>query len=243
MRGFTLNRSFRTAPAAAATPLALCASAAPAAQANVLSILPGACGNQTESQIFAPWGDTNQYTPVAGGSFESGTMPWMLARGAAVATGNESFNVGKATDSRSLSLPSGSQATSPAVCASIYHPTARFFARNSGSTSSRLRVEALYPGLLGGVQVAKLGDITATSKWAPSPVLRLGLTNLLATLSLDQTAIAYRFTPEDTTGKWSIDDVYLDPRCRYAIGTERLAAAGAWRPPRSFSAAPGTSGA
>jgi hypothetical protein len=209
-----LNRSIRTALAAATTTIALCASAAPAANANILSILPGACGNQAESQVFAKWGDTNQYTTVAGGSFESGSMPWLLARGAAVATGNESYYVHGSSDSRSLSLPTGSQATSPAVCASIYHPTVRFFARNAGSSSSRLKVEALYPGLLGGVQVAKLGDITAGSSWAPSPVLRLGLTNLLATLSLDQTAIAYRFTPEDSSGKWSIDDVYLDPRCR-----------------------------
>ena len=41
--------------------------------------------------------------------------------------------------------------------------------------------------------------------------MTLLVSNLLATLSLSQTAIAFRFTPADSTGHWSIDDVYLDP--------------------------------
>ena len=85
---------------------------------------------------------------------------------------------------------------------------------NSGSASSRLRVEALYPGLLGGVQVAWLGELGGTAAWQPSPVLQLAVTNLLATLSLQRTAIAYRFTPQGAGGQWRIDDVYVDPRMR-----------------------------
>jgi len=37
------------------------------------------------------------------------------------------------------------------------------------------------------------------------------VSNLLATLSRDRTVIAFRFKPEDRSGAWSIDDVYLDP--------------------------------
>ncbi|HET9718841.1 MAG TPA: hypothetical protein VFP55_02060 [Solirubrobacteraceae bacterium] len=40
------------------------------------------------------------------------------------------------------------------------------------------------------------------------------MSNLLATVSLDQTAIAFRFTPADRLGSWRIDDVYLDPFCK-----------------------------
>jgi hypothetical protein len=90
----------------------------------------------------------------------------------------------------------------------------RLFVNNTGSASSRLRVEALYPALLGGVQVARLGDLGGTSTWQPSPELQLTVTNLLATLSLQQTVMAYRFTPEGAGGHWRIDDVYLDPRMR-----------------------------
>ena len=44
--------------------------------------------------------------------------------------------------------------------------------------------------------------------------MSLLVTNLLATLSLDQTVVAFRFVAADKTGAWSIDDVYLDPFCR-----------------------------
>jgi hypothetical protein len=194
--------------------LAVVAMSVPVAQANVLSILPGSCGSQVDSQPFARWGDTDNYTLVTGGTFEAGSLPWVLFSGAKVAAGNESYYVNAGSDRNSLSLPSGSSATSLAVCASIYHPTLRLFVSNSGSASSRLRVEALYPALLGGVQAARLGELSGTSAWQPSPALQLGVTNLLATLSLQQTAIAYRFTPQGTGGQWRIDDVYLDPRMR-----------------------------
>jgi hypothetical protein len=207
-----MNIRIRAALVAAISSLALSALAVPAAQANALSILPGSCGTQAESKPFAQWGDMANYTLVPGGAFEDGSPPWVLSRGAAVSTGNESYYVHNSGDQRSLSLPSGSSATSGAVCTSIYHPTARLFVKNSGSASSRLRVEALYPGLLGGVQVARLGELSGTSSWKPTPTLPLTVTNVLATLSLHRTVIAYRFTPKDAIGTWSIDDVYVDPR-------------------------------
>jgi hypothetical protein len=175
--------------------------AVPVAQANLLSILPGSCGTIPESQPFAPWGDNNSYFLVPGGAFATGEAPWALSFGARVEAG-------------SLSLPSGTSATSPAVCTSIYDPTLRLFVENSGSSASRLRVEALYPGLLGGVQAARLGELSGTSAWQPSPQLQLTVTNLLATVSLQETAIAYRFTPQGSGGKWRIDHVYVDPRMK-----------------------------
>jgi hypothetical protein len=202
----------RTALVAVASVFALVASFAASANASVLSLLPGTCPGQSESQVFAQFGDSSQYTPVPGGSFEAGSAAWALTGGAAKQAGNESFNV--AGGSTSLSLPAGSSATSPSLCTSIYHPTVRFFLRNTGSSSSHLKVEALYPGLLGGTNVAVLGTITASSSWAPSAPMGLLVSNLLGTLSLDSTTIGFRFVPVDSTGHWSIDDVYLDPYCR-----------------------------
>lgn len=203
----------RAAALSATSALALLTLAAPSAHANALSILPGSCGNQPESQPFARWGDHSRYTPVAGGSFELGSPSWLLSGGAHTVPGNESYDVAGA-GSRSLSLPAGSAAISPPSCTSIYHPTMRFFVRNAGSPSSHLIVQALYPGVLGGLQTATLGQLTGSSTWQPSPAMPLLVSNLLATVSLDQTAIAFRFVPADDTGAWQIDDVYLDPRCR-----------------------------
>ena len=198
----------------ALTTLSLALVAAPAAQANVLSLLPGSCSGETYAQTFAQFGDNNWYTAVPGGGFEAGTIPWAASGGAAPIDGNESFDVGGSSDSRSLKLPAGSSATSPAVCASIDKPTLRFFARNSGSSSSRLNVDVLYPGLLGAVRTARIGSISAGGAWNPTGSQQLTVTNLLATLSLSRTAIAFRFSPADGSGQWTIDDVYVDPKMR-----------------------------
>src|SRR5437763_13351839 len=129
-----MNIRIRAAASAAAASIALAAFAAPA-QANLLSVLPGSCGSQQESQVFSPWGDSNNYFLLTGGSFE-GVQSWVLTGGAGRVSANETFHVHSSSDQYSLALPSGSQATSPAVCTSIYNPTLRFFARNTGSSSS-----------------------------------------------------------------------------------------------------------
>jgi hypothetical protein len=203
----------RVALLATLSTLGLGVLAAPAAQANVLSVLPGSCGNQPESQPFAQWGDVNEYTPVAGGSFETGSTPWMLSGGAAVSSGNETFFVNSNSDTHSLSLPAGGSATSPPACTNVYQPTLRLFLRNTGSESSRLIVQAIYTTVLGQVGSTTIGELTGTSNWTPSPILSLTTVNLMATLSPQNTAIAFRFTPTGA-GNWSIDDAYIDPYAR-----------------------------
>jgi hypothetical protein len=183
----------------------------PASQANVLSLLPGSCGNQPASQPFAPWGDYNDYTLVPGGAFVPGSFPWLLSGGASVAPDSGTLVVNGVSDEYSLSLPGGSSAISPPSCTSIYHPTARLFVRNTGSSRSVLTVQALTPGLLWGVQTTTIGRLTGSSDWEPSPAMGLLTSNLFSTLSLQQTVIAFRFAPADNTGHWSVDDVYLDP--------------------------------
>ena len=207
-----MKTRMRAAVVAALATSALALGVAPAAQANVLSLLSG-CGGEVDSHPFAQWGDNSNYVPAPGGNFESGPS-WLLTGGAQVADGNESFQVGGASDAHSLSLPAGSSATSPAQCTGIDHPTLRLFARNTGASSSRLNVDAYYPGLLGGTQRARIGSIAGSGDWQPTGASQLTLTNLLATLSLSRTVVAFRFSPADSAGNWSIDDVYVDPYAR-----------------------------
>jgi hypothetical protein len=85
--------------------------------------------------------------------------------------------------------------------------------RNTGAASSRLIVQAIYPTLLGTATLT-IGEVSGSSSWQPTPAMSLLVNNLLATVSLNQTTIAFRFLPADSTGNWSIDDVYLDPFMR-----------------------------
>jgi hypothetical protein len=196
----------RMAVVAASSSLALLAAVAPSAHAGLLSLAPGACGQQ-ESQPFAQFGDHNSYVLVPGGSFEAGSPSWLLLGGAQVVTGNAYDG------SRSLSLPAGSSATSPPACTGIDHPSARLFVRNTGSASSRLNVSATYTPILGLIpDHVSLGQISGSGTWQPSSYLEMGLLdNLVGSLDLTTTTISFTFSPADSTGHWQIDDVYLDP--------------------------------
>ena len=203
----------KMAAVAASSSVAMLAAIAPSAHAGLLSLTTGDCG-LTASEPFAQWGDTTSYTLVPGGTFEPGSASWALTGGAQVVAGNESYDV-SGRGSNSLSLPAGSSATSPATCTGLDHPSARLFVRNTGSSSSRLNVYATYRLLLGLPYTISLGQLSGSASWQPSSVLQRGLlNNVLGSLTLSQSTISFRFVPADSTGHWSIDDVYLDPRCR-----------------------------
>ncbi|HLY51200.1 MAG TPA: hypothetical protein VKR21_18555 [Solirubrobacteraceae bacterium] len=203
----------RVAVLAAGSTVAMLAAVAPSAHAGLLSLSTGSCGAQ-EYQPFTPWGDNYYYVKAPGGDFESGASGWALTGGASVVSGNESFNV--AGGSHSLSLPAGSSATSPTQCTGIDHPDMRFFVRNTGSSSSRLKVYATYPLLLGLPYTAYLGEVSGSPTWQPSSAVQIGLlNNTIGSLTLGESTISFTFVPADSTGHWQIDDVYLDPfhRC------------------------------
>lgn len=200
----------RLALVAASSSVAMLGVVAPSAHAGLLSLTTGFCGQQAY-QPFTSWGDNATYVQVPGGTFESGAAGWTLTGGAGVVSGNESFNV-SGPGSHSLSLPAGSSATSPAQCTGIDHPSARTFVRNTGSSASRLNVYATYPLLLGLPYRAYLGQLSAGSSWQPSSLIQIGLlNNTLGSLTLAESTISFTFVPADSSGKWQIDDFYLDP--------------------------------
>jgi hypothetical protein len=177
------------------------------APAGNAGLLPGSgCNYAPAKAVFSQWWDTSLYTLIPNGSFESGATGWSLAGGAQVTSGNETFYANSATDSRSLSIPSGGSATTPPFCVSLTKPTLRFFVSNSGSSSSRLRVKVVFRSLLGILGILDGGTVAAGQAWQPSPTM-------LATLNapLGTNSVQFTFTPMDGTGAWRIDDVYVDP--------------------------------
>jgi hypothetical protein len=193
----------------AATVASLGATATPAKAALGL-----ACPDST-SQAFAPWNDFSSYWYAPNGGFEEGSNGWSLAGGAKVVPGNSTiFNHG-ADERYSLSLPRGSSATSPRMCVSLFSSKMRFFAANSGSSSSKLKVQVIYNGGVGGLlsivtkllKISDVGYVTAGQDWQPSAPVGM----LSGTLPLLTQSVQFRFMPADSRGAWLVDDVYLDP--------------------------------
>ena len=192
------------------TVAAVAALSAPTAKPGLLLPPPPASPCGPSSQIFSPWGDTAYYQLAPGGSFEPGSFPWLLTRGAKVVDGNEPFYVGGTGHNRSLYLPSGSTAYSPPACFGLGRWNARFFAVNTGSRYSTLRVSVVVQHLLGTLSILDGGTVSHTGVWQPSP--RIGLLVSTLTSPLGGRSISLRFTPTGTGAAWRIDDIYIDPR-------------------------------
>jgi hypothetical protein len=169
-----------------------------------------ACSYSGAEQVFSSWGDQHNYVLAPDGGFEAGGSGWQLSRGATVVEGNESYYLNDAGDSRSLSLPAGSSAVSPAVCMALDTTSFRLVARNTGNPSSQLRVEAVYK-LLGLIRTKTAGTLRAGSTWAPTQSVSTVLTLSTIVGTLIPSAVEIRFTPLDSSGQWQVDDVYIDP--------------------------------
>lgn len=193
---------------ALAAPLAI---ASPAAAGTLVKSVPAAsCDSQVFERPFTRWLDNFDYTLVPGGTFEKGVPAWTLSGGASIATGNETYYVRSTKDTRALSLGASGTAQSKGLCTTIFHPTLRFFARNTGKLTSLLAVDVLFEDAGGTVRSLTIGTLTGTSTWQPTVPLAV-VANLLPVFPGDRTAVAFRFRATGSGGNWRIDDVFVDP--------------------------------
>ena len=181
------------------------ATAAPADAA-----LLNGCPDQAMSRPFLRWLDPISYTLAPNGGFESGAQGWQLRGGATVASGNESFNLSGA-GRYSLYLPSGSTATSPAMCVETLDVFARYVAKNRGLIAlSSLKVDAIVKDSAGHTFTLPAGVNTGGSSWAPS-LPAVALLDVLGLLNDGRVTVSFRFQPIGLGAKWQIDDLYVDP--------------------------------
>ena len=199
----------RTLFAAAVATTAL-AVGAPAANAGLLVASAPDCGPKPVSKPFAPWGDQTDYSLV--GSFEADAPQWKLGGGASIVAENEPFKVAGSDDSRSVKLPPGASATSPVICVGIEHPRMRLFARNNRALLSTLTVEVITETSLGLKVSLPVGVLLPSGQWKPSPKLFV-VSNLLPLLPGQHTPVQF-VVRSVGLGTWSVDDFYLDPKCR-----------------------------
>jgi hypothetical protein len=183
---------------------ALAVAAQPAAAAARVT-----CPTLSSSPLFAALGDTANYTPVSGGTFEGAMTGWTL-NNAAVAPGNERWHVDGSSDHQSLSIASGGSAISPTFCVSNLTPSWRFFANAAnGSSSSVLHVAVQVSTPGGHVMTFPLTNLSGDDydSWAATPSLILGRV-LPPGLSVN---VRFVFTADSHGSAWSIDDVFVDP--------------------------------
>jgi hypothetical protein len=178
-----------------------------AARGSLLG-LGGMCSGST-SQPFAQWGDFASYYLAPNGGVESGSYGWSLSGGASVGGGNEPF---LATGSHSLSLPSGSSATSPVTCIGTTSPTLRLFVEDSGGSDSGLRVRVYWYGLLNTLLgTSEYATFAPGTDWAPSNIVPtvVGISALVPILGSNSARVV--LTPLGAGSSWTVDDLYIDP--------------------------------
>jgi hypothetical protein len=178
------------------------------AKAGVVGTGAASYCDSTSTKAFSQFGDSSNYARLFNGGFENGSYGWGLSGGAKVVSGNEPYYLsGNKADSHSLSLPSGSSASSGTVCFALGDWHLRFMMKRL-SSSGGLRVQVVVPSLLGLVSVLDGGTVSGSGSWAPSPRMALLLSNVTSLLGTN--AVAFRFTAVNG-GSFQMDDVYLDP--------------------------------
>ncbi len=169
-----------------------------------------ACGARSESTAFSRWGDSARYFLMPNGGFESGTTDWLLAGGAGVVSGNETFYVRSATDSKSLRMPAGSTAESRTICISRGEDIIRLFVKNSGVQGSILHIEVIGRNPQTGATAQTAFDVNGDA--APlgwSPTMRFAVPPMFSGDGYQE--ITFKFSTRGTAATWQIDDVYVDP--------------------------------
>jgi hypothetical protein len=197
--------------------LAATAVAVPAASAkssglgDLLGGLLNANCNSSGTQVFAQWADFAQYFLAPNGGFESGATGWSLGGGASVVSGNEPFY---ASGSHSLSLPTGSTATSATTCIGAGDLYVRMFGADQGGSDSGLHVRVVWYGLLNKVLgVTDVNTYAPGSAWSPTNKLSSAGGSLAIPILplLGSTSARVQLTPIGSGSRWQIDDLYIDP--------------------------------
>jgi hypothetical protein len=200
-----------------ATAIALAVAAgslAGGARAGTVTLTNAGCAWPPLSQPFLPWADPGSYFLAPGGDFEGDMSGWTLSGGAAVVPGNESYDVGSLSDSKSLWLPTtSSSATTPTICVTALSPDLRLFALNHGAnghTDGQLALYLNFIGADGRPLEVKIAALRGGTSWLLSPPI-LFIQYISQPLMAGTAQISFTIKPNDNHGNWQIDDFYVDP--------------------------------
>jgi hypothetical protein len=160
---------------------------------------------------FGALGDARDYVLAPGGSFEDKDLDgWQVQKAKSDGEGSP-LEAADEHNARSLKVPPGGSATSPAMCVDLHYPTLRLMAQAKGG-KGQLKVEVIYPDSDNPVfhPIASVG--AAGRSWQASddmPVFpeRGGAAPGMRRVALRFTSLA----AGGDSGDWRIDDLYVDP--------------------------------
>jgi hypothetical protein len=186
-----------------------------AAVAGALAIAPaaqaaqpiGTCPDEPpSSQPFLAYdGDDGTYFPAPSGDFESGAPGWTFDGAAALVDS-------PAGTGTSVSIPPGASATSPPICVSRAHVSARLYGQAfEGPRRDRARIDVDVVSPLGLVTADR--NIRVLDTWAPTRVFRLGASFFDLDPTTLTTQIRLRFTTQGPATA-VLDDLWIDPSAR-----------------------------
>jgi hypothetical protein len=172
------------------------------------------CVDPTVAAHLSPFGDQRSYFVAPGGDFENTTAGWQLAGGATVVGGNEPFGV-LGNGASSLQLPAGSSATSPVFCVDLNYPTFRFLAvQQQLAADAGLQVDVIYPEIAKG-NVHMAATYKPQRTWTLMKDVKLEPQRAGKKAGWRRVALRFRVPATKKGAVWNVDNILVDPRCRY----------------------------
>ena len=163
------------------------------------------CTTRTTTKAFASFGDTNDYFPIGGGTFESGELSsFTVTGGVSVAGENEPWKVLGSSHTRSAALPAG--ATLKATfCVQVGEDSMRLFTKSPSNAGSALSIKTTVSTAYGS---ASTSSSMSASSSAWSPTARIPLTNVSGP---DGKQYVTLLVTNTGSGTWLVDDILVDP--------------------------------
>lgn len=172
------------------------------------------CATSTTSQVFAPWGDFNEYMLAPGGTFEGKNTSWTLS-GVTRVNDNEPFKVA-GSGIYSLHFPGpGARAVSPKFCVDETLPHIRFFAKELLPGAGNFHISLRYVNSFGQTveQKADVLERGTHAAWSPTKDIALATALPIPAGGSIQAQLVLAVDP-DGSGPWRVDDIYIDPYVR-----------------------------
>ena len=172
------------------------------------------CTDPEVAPLLQEHGDDDMYFVAPGGDFEDGAQGWQLERGASIGWGSSAF-APLGAGRRSLELPFGAAATSPAFCVDERFPHFRVAVGQLGTGKAKVRVSVVYPGVIDNVR--KEADVDAEVKhpWKLSKPLMVKSEYGRKRNGWRLVALRFELVKAERGADARIDDVLVDPRLRY----------------------------